>query len=248
MDFTAKTFVEELKVPTYFVNAERKITIPSIFLLLQEAAWLHASQHGFGYEHLQAKGLFWVLSKIKLVMYRYPQWGDTLRLETWGKEPETLTAFRDFEGWVNNEIYFTATSSWHILSLSTGRPQRMDDFRDHFPVPAGKHAIEEKLDKLPVPENPQQATALAVVPSDIDMNLHVNNTKYIEWGLDSFGFDFTQQHTLSEIEVNFLQQAKAGDSYTVATSAISNTEFISSVLRTGDGKELARMRTKWNKY
>ncbi|MDR0581410.1 MAG: hypothetical protein LBG31_00435 [Prevotellaceae bacterium] len=248
MDAAQKILVEEYTVPTYHVDFDRKITAPSLLLLLQEAAWKHANQHGFGYTRLQEKGAFWVLAKLRLVMYRYPQWQDTLRIETWGKAPELLTAFRDFEGFdrEGNKL-FAATSAWHILSISGNRPQSMEFFKNAFPIAEGKHAIEEKPAKIPAVTNLQQALPAAVLPSDIDMNLHVNNTRYVQWIIDRFDFDFLQQRRLMEMEINFLSQAKMGDSYTITTDNLSPNEFISSVHCGDYHKELARVRTRWEK-
>jgi acyl-ACP thioesterase len=248
METSQKILVEEYAVPTYHVDFERKITAPNLLLLLQEAAWKHASQHGFGYAQLQEKGLFWVLAKLKLVMHRYPQWTDTLRIETWGKAPELLTAFRDFEGLDRQGgAFFAATSAWHILSIAGNRPQSMEQFKNSFPIVEGRHALEEKPAKIPAAKNPQQTMPAAVLPSDIDMNLHVNNTRYVQWILDRFDFGFLQHHQLKEMEVNFLSQAKMGDRYVIATGRLSNTEFISSAVRDDDHKELVRVRTLWEK-
>jgi acyl-ACP thioesterase len=248
METSQKILVEEYAVPTYHVDFERKIIVPNLLLLLQEAAWKHASQHGFGYAHLQEKGLFWVLAKLKLVMHRYLQWTDTLRIETWGKTPELLTAFRDFEGLDRQGgAFFAATSAWHILSIAGNRPQSMEHFKNNFPIVEGKHALEEKPAKIPAAKNPQQTMPAAVLPSDIDMNLHVNNTRYVQWILDRFDFGFLQRHQLKEIEVNFLSQAKMGDQYVITTGRQSNTEFISSAVRYDDHKELVRARTLWEK-
>ena len=250
MDALQKILVEEYIVPTYHVDFDRKITVPNLLLLLQESAWKHANQHDFGYNHLQEKGLFWVLAKIKLVMYRYPHWQERLRIETWGKLPELLTAFRDFEGFdEQGEKLFAATSAWHILSTAGNRPQPMGDFKTLFPIAEGRHAIEEKPAKITIVKNPQQTLPAAVLPSDIDMNLHVNNTRYIQWILDRFDFGFLQQHQLKEIEVNFLSQAKMGDRYVITTGMLRNNEFISSALHDDDDhKELTRVRTLWEKH
>lgn len=222
MDALQKILVEEYIVPTYHVDFDRKITVPNLLLLLQESAWKHANQHDFGYNHLQEKGLFWVLAKIKLVMYRYPHWQERLRIETWGKLPELLTAFRDFEGF---------------------------DEQGEKLFAEGRHAIEEKPAKITIVKNPQQTLPAAVLPSDIDMNLHVNNTRYIQWILDRFDFGFLQQHQLKEIEVNFLSQAKMGDRYVITTGMLRNNEFISSALHDDDDhKELTRVRTLWEKH
>ena len=241
-------FIEEHKIHTYHVDFEQKITIPSIFLFMQEIAWHHANKYGFGYQHLRDKGMFWVLSKLHLIVHRYPRWNDVLHLETWGKEPEPLTAFRDFEGYDQNKHFlFSATSAWHVLSAANNRLQRTDEFKKNFPVPEGKHAIEAKPKKLAAPENVEKTEALPILPSDIDMNMHVNNTRYVQWAIDAFGFDFVQQNIMCEIEINFLWQAVAGDQYIVTTSQQGDNEYIQSILRSSDNKELARMKTKWEK-
>ncbi len=241
-------FREAHKIHTYHVDFEQKITIPGIFLFLQEIAWHHANEYGFGFSQLQEKGLFWVLSKIKLVMHRYPLWNDVLHLETWSKEPELLTAFRDYEGFDQDQNHlFSATSAWHVLSAATQRPQRLDELRKLFSILEGKHAIEEKPEKLPDFQALERSAEFPVLPSDIDMNLHVNHTRYITWMLDHFGFEFLQQHQLEEIEVNFLWPAVAGDRYFIATGSENGTTFGSSIIRSGDQKELARIRTAWRK-
>ncbi|MDR0729656.1 MAG: hypothetical protein LBF19_06000 [Prevotellaceae bacterium] len=245
-DWHKKVLAETHQIPTYFVDFEQKMTIPSLFLLMQEAAWRQATRHGFGYRQLQEKGLFWVLAKIKVIIRHYPQWTDTIRLETWSKEPERLTAYRDFEGFdAHDRRLFAATSAWHILSAATNRPQSLDDFRTRFPIPEGRHAIEEKPAKLPSPVNPATTAAATVLPSDIDLHRHVNNTRYVQWVLDCFPFAFLQTHRIREIEVNFLQQAKVADTYRVDTEALSDVEYLSSILREHDGKDLARIRTLW---
>jgi acyl-ACP thioesterase len=245
-DASPQLFIETHQIPTYFLDFERQLTFPNLLSLLQEAAWKHAERHHFGYGDLSRQGVFWVLSKIRVIMHRAPQGTETLRIETWGKEPELLTAFRDYEGFDGQgRRCFSATSSWHILSVATNRPQALDAFRKGFPVAVGRHAIEEKPGKISAPPQPQTTPPAAVLPSDIDMQKHVNNTRFVQWVLDRFPFDYLQEHRLREIEVNFLQQAKIGDYYHVATGAVSATECISSVVRENDGKELARIRTQW---
>ncbi|MDR1680617.1 MAG: hypothetical protein LBS12_02390 [Prevotellaceae bacterium] len=241
-----KVWTETYKIPTYFVDFEQKMTLPSLLLLLQESAWGQANRHGFGYLHLQEKGLFWVLAKINVKIHRYPQWLDTLRLETWSKPPERLTAYRDFEGFdAHGRLLFSATSAWHILNAATNRPQSLDDFIRCFPIPEGRHAIAEKPGKIPPAANPSVTAAAVVLPSDIDLHRHVNNTRYVQWVLDRFPFDFIQTHRVREIAVNFLQQAKVPDRYRVDTEALTGVEYLSAVVREHDGKDLARVRTLW---
>jgi acyl-ACP thioesterase len=229
------------------VDCQKKMSIPGLLLFLQEIAGVHASRWHFGYDALREKGQFWVLSKLKVLLHHYPQWHDELRLETWSKEPETLTAYRDFLGYDQHHNHvFSATSAWHILSEQTNRPQRVDALRDFLPIINDKHAIDEKIDKLPPLENITKTTQpKRVVWSDVDMNMHVNNARYVQWVIDQFPSDFLETHRMAEIEVNFLQQARLDDTYYIVTQAISDAIYLVSVVRNDDHKELARVRTVW---
>jgi acyl-ACP thioesterase len=187
-----------------------------------------------------------VLAKVKVLLYDYPQWNDELRIDTWSKEPELLTAYRDFEGYDKRcRSLFSATSAWHILSESAHRPQRVDTLKHSFLIPENKHAIAEKLNKIPAPEMTTATAPQKVLWSDIDINMHVNNSRYVQWVMDSFPVDFLLAHQVVEIEVNFLQQAVLGDQYYINTQKISPAEFISSVVRVEGQKELARVRMVW---
>ncbi len=241
-----EVFTAVFPVRTDYVDWEKKLSIPGLFLFLQEIAWEHANTWDFGYEHLKEKDQFWVLSKVNVHIRQYPQWNDELHLQTWGKEPELLTAYRDFMGSDRQGTeLFKATSAWHILSSTTGRPQRVDIMKQRCPIPTGLHAIEEKPGKLPAPADAPAGETHPVMLSDIDMNRHVNNTRYIQWVLDSFPYEFALAHKISEIEVNFLQQAKLGDQYYVATQALGENTFFSAVIRISDQKELVRVKTRW---
>jgi acyl-ACP thioesterase len=234
------------RLHTNYVDGQKKLSLPGLFIFLQEIAWEHATQRGFGYARLKAQGQFWVLAKVKVLLYDYPQWNDELRIDTWSKAPELLTAYRDFEGYDTEcRSLFSATSAWHILSEGAHRPQRVDALKQSFLIPENKHAIAEKLAKLPAPETTAMTTLHNVLWSDIDVNMHVNNSRFVQWVIDSFPASFLLSHRIVEIEVNFLQQAVLGDQYYIVSQEINPTTFITSVFRADGQKELARVRTVW---
>ncbi|MDR2449541.1 MAG: hypothetical protein LBD52_06240 [Prevotellaceae bacterium] len=230
---------------TNYVDGRKKLSLPGLFILLQEIALEHATLRGFGYDHLKTQGQFWVLAKVKVLLYEYPQWNDELHIDTWSKEPEILTAYRDFEGYDTQRRHlFSATSSWHILSEGAHRPQRVDALKQSFLIPENKHAIAEKLNKIPAPGATTPGALKTVLWSDVDVNMHVNNSRYVQWVIDSFPAAFVLSRQIAEIEVNFLQQAVLGNQYYIFTQENNPAEFISSVIRADDQKELARVKLK----
>ncbi|MDR3236486.1 MAG: hypothetical protein LBT48_07185 [Prevotellaceae bacterium] len=246
IDITPSIYTNHYRLRINYVDGCKKLSLPGLFIVLQEIAGEHATSLGFGYEQLQHEGQFWVLAKLKAVLHNYPQWDDEIRIDTWSKEPELLTAFRDFEGYdQKGKLLFSATSAWHILNMNTNRPQRVDTRKEAFHIPAGKYAVNEKLQKIPLPTKISAEASKNVLWSDIDVNMHVNNTRYIQWVTDALPLDLLLHRTAVEIEANFLQQAKLGDQYYIAHEQTDADTTLMAAVRTSDHRELVAARIVW---
>ena len=85
--------------------------------------------------------------------------------------------------------------------------------------------------------------------SDLDINQHVNNVKFVEWIVESVPSATLNAWVASEVEINFLAEAFHEDRILAACSAQDpdHTIFHHSIARQQDGRELARAITKWRK-
>ena len=222
-----------------------RLSPASLFGFLQESAWRHANSRGFGLSHLAEENTFWVLAKMHVRIRRLPDWTEQIRAETWSKQPELLTAYRDFEFFdADNQSIILAASSWHILDRDTLRPVALTRFADRFPVVA-RHAIAEKPQKVPLPTSDAVRSGVQTVqPGDIDVNQHVNNTKYVQWALNCIPFAFQKRHVLGEISVNFLSQSYIGERYFVDCYQDGLT-FTHLILSAEDNRKLAAVQSRW---
>jgi acyl-ACP thioesterase len=219
----------------------------TLFCFLQESAWRHANSKDFGWERLAERNEYWILAKVHVQINRMPKWPEKIRCETWGKAPELLTAFRDYEFFdANHQPVIRATSSWHILDMQTHRPKTLTTFADDFPV-VDRQAIADKPQKIKPPASDcERSTVFTVHLSDLDLNMHVNNTKYVQWAIDCIPFDFQEQHQLHEINVNFLSQSSLGETYFIETYQ-NNLTFTHFILSEKDSRKLAAVQSVWNK-
>ena len=143
--------------------------------------------------------------------------------------------------------------SWTLLASSRNeecdhqnchRPTALSHFADDFPI-VNRCAINEKPQKIQIPAtNAVKSEVQTVVPSDIDMNLHVNNTKYVQWAMDCVPLAFQQQYTPCEISVNFLSQARIGENYFVETYC-NKLIFTHLIVSQKDNRKLATVESKW---
>jgi acyl-ACP thioesterase len=239
--------VDYYEITSYLVDFKQRLTPVSLLCFLQESAWKHAQSRGFGWHDLAQRQEFWILAKIHAIIHRIPEWRETIRLETWGKQPELLTAFRDFELFdSNNSSVISATSSWHILDMQQHKPVSMESFLGKFPIDPDRHAIEHKPEKLRLPNvDAITGKSFAIKPSDIDMNQHVNNTRYVQWATDCIPFEFQQTHLLNEINVNFVSESRIGEECYIETYQEANNLFLQVVVRKEDKKKLALIKSNW---
>lgn len=237
---------KELNIQSFQVNLQKQLTVQTLLELFQEMAWLHAESKHFGWNDLHQINQLWVISKFHIKINQFPEWMEHIQLETWGKLCDKYIAYRDFElKNAENKLLIYATSSWLILDNQTFKIQNLDHFISNFEPWENRHAIPEKPSKIEPIALKNKSHIQEVKYSDLDMNQHVNNTKYIQWIIDDMRFDFLNTHQLSEIEINYLHQAKYGDSYSIYHQQ-TESSYIHSIFCENIQKELVRVKTKWN--
>ncbi len=237
---------EKWTIPSYFVDENAQLTVSCLFRMLQEMSNKHASLLGAGWYQLREKGFFWVITKIQLKINRLPKWEEQVILRSWVKKSNAATSPRDYEMVdADGNVLVAGSSIWAILDIENSRPQLMQMFDGYF-LPQDRNAIErrpQKISALELPENTSRRKE--VMPSDIDMNRHVNNAHYIQWAFDSVGQEFRNTHRITDVTVNFISQAKLGDHYAVHSKQISETGYQTVLYSPDDNQEFCRILTDW---
>jgi acyl-ACP thioesterase len=241
---TEQFFTKQLTVNSFHADLKGELSIPSLFYFFQEIAWEHATIHGFGYEDLKSQNQFWVLSRIHLVADKLPRWSEQFSLSTWPCGIDGPFALRDFV--ITNhkgEQVARATSSWLIVDAQTRRPKRPDGFRERMPV---CESIRATATNAPRIDNVQGEmlceTNRTVGVCDIDVNGHINNTRYIEWAVDSIALDDYRRKAITQVDVNFLAEGFCHDICMHKTEDLSVNFRKTTITRISDGKDLAIVR------
>lgn len=217
---------EAHKIRTYEVDFNNVVKLSSVFNYMQEAASNNANQLKFGYDDLIKEGLFWVLSRAKIEISNYLKVGDDIIIETWPKRTDKLFALRDFKMYnSDNEIVGKATTAWLLLDSKTMRPVKPDLLLDKVPQYKIERAIEEVPGKIAEPETREFITEKNIGYTDIDVNQHVNNVKYIEFVLDSFTQDQYMGKKISAMQINFLSESKYGDRIQIFKGSLRQSAY-----------------------
>jgi len=206
------TWKESYKLRTFDVDLTNHVKISAIFNFMQESAANSADSLGFGYDQLIDDQLFWVLSRAKIEIISLPSLGDEIRIETWPRGLDKIFALRDFliyDG--NNNLVAKATTSWLMIDGKTKRPFRNDVLAKRLPQIEATPAIEEACGKIETLPNPEFINEVKVGYTDIDINQHLNNVRYIEYILNCFPTDFYKNNSISKLQVNFLSESRYDD-------------------------------------
>jgi acyl-ACP thioesterase len=244
----ANIWQESYRIRSYEVDCRNRLSILSTFNYMQEAASRHAAALGVSIHQLLAENHTWLLSRLKIKIAAYPRWNDQIRASTWPSGARQLFALRDFELTdTDNRPFAKALSAWLVIDLQRRRPIRIEPFLERLKPIEGSHAIDGGLDKLPPLKHHTHETRFVVRFSDLDINQHVNNVKFVEWVIESLPPAVLNSMVLSELEINFLAEAFYGDQILAACSPQNsdNTQFLHRLTRGQDRHELVRARTKW---
>ena len=206
-----KTYTQEFRIASYQTDLTARIRPSAILEIMQEMAGAHAEMLDVGRKRLDPMNLCWVLTRVEVRMDRMPVSGEIISVETFPMPNRRVFfpryfIFRDAQG----QQIGCAGSMWVVLNMTTRTMASgaeitafMPDNRD-LSAPMGMPATVEDAAG-------EAAEALRLpVYTDLDVNGHVNNTRYLDWCCNALGIDVMQGHALLHFAVNFNQEILPG--------------------------------------
>lgn len=201
-----------LKIRAFDVDANNRLKVSTIFDYFQDAASNDAERLNFGYKEFIPMGLFWVLSWMKIECIEFPKFMDEVKVQTWGKKQHKLYSMRDYLLVDSkSKIICKGTSAWLLLDSKTLRPKILPVLFPDIKMLDSKDALTELPKKLIPIRNTEIIYASQIRYSDIDLNQHTNNAKYIELMLNCYDEEFHKSHVLKTLAVSFNSQTKYSD-------------------------------------
>ena len=233
------------QVRSYECGPDGKARMDTICNYLQEAASLHAEEMGFSKSDFESEGkdISWVLTRLRVKMFRYPKWEEDVRVVTYPRGGRRIVAWRDFELFDEaGELLGAATSEWMIINLAT---RKIVPIPEHVfacantvcPPVLGEAPFTAKI-RWPEEAQPLITKSFRARRCDIDLNGHVNNVHYVEWLLEALPEPIP---TCGELELVFRSETFAGDEVRVSSCATGDGAFIlRCASETGQDHVLAR--------
>lgn len=253
-NISSSPWTESFQITSLLVNPLGRLGLYGLLNLLQETAWKHAENLGLGLKDIEKEGFFWVITRQSLQMKAWPRFGDHLQIKTWLRSPEGAFVSREFAilNEQGEEIGLCSTS-WLALERASKRILPAEGLRswDQITHPRATGLTPEKI---PVAGEYNKLAKFRVRNSDLDINQHVNNTKYAQWILDAIPYELHKKLYLKNYSVNFLAETHLGDEVEVFSSCdapdpLSTSQGTTTYkgTRSSDGKTLFTAQLGWEK-
>jgi len=243
-----KTFEKQQKLSVYEFDSENKLKINSLFNYIQDIAAEHAESLLVGRKNLEQWNLFWVLSWVKVKIVGYPKFGESIRIKTWPKRQYRLFSLRDLLFYnQNDEVFAKVSTAWLLVNAKSMRATSVES----LPIPINYHSEEDALTETPdkisaLSPNKQLVFEKSIKYSDIDVNKHVNNAKYVEYLFDCYSKEELEQKTIKEITLSFLSEAKFDDEISIFREKLSVTSHIFEAYNKSNEKLIFKAIIDWN--
>lgn len=180
---------------------------------MQTAAGLDLDAKGMTYEFLRDHGIVFVLTKLKIEMTDIAGKGDTVKVESWPKCIKGVTFIRDFVISSNGRRIGYATTQWALMDFVNRRPVRATSLPKTLPDEDHEFSRDIELERHITPSEtaiPCGVYKRKVMLSDLDENLHLNNTNYADIMLDYIP-EYPDNKSFETVQINFRGEARLND-------------------------------------
>lgn len=222
---------------------------PSLwFDCFQNAASQQSARLGLSIRDLIQRGLTWVVSRYRLTVLRAPGWRERIRVITWRSTPHDQMVPREFRVMDERDrIIAMGQGIFMLLDYATRQPVSPTGPLKAYPV-VDETVFAETFTRLPALTAPlHPAVEITVRRDDLDLNRHVNNTRYVVFALESIPEEIQHPLQPDRIDIVFKASARLGDIVEARVQKMDGPHptFLHQLARKTDGREFCRLLTRW---
>ena len=243
------TYTEEFCVRTFHIDQHKRMRIPHLINLMQEAAMQNVIELGVSVWDLEKHHVSWVLMRMHLRIFRIPKLGERIRIVTRPAGFEKFFVYRDYRIYdAADQVVAEAPSTWLLMDTNTRRMTRIPPFILAYEMPAEADCLPRIRHKLPHFEMTSGQQTFAVEWHDLDFNKHLSNMLYIKWMLDSLDHQHLNSTQLESLDIFYRMECRAGERVDAAFQQVDDFTYLHRLSRQSDGKEVASAQSKWKLF
>lgn len=246
-----KKFSKDYEIHYYEVDYRLQSTITTIVNFMGDIGTEQSNKLGVGIEDLILKNMTWVFYQYDIKVNRYPKYGEKLRMVTEPSGFKKFYATRDYVIYDESDNKVVEAKAIFFL-INTEKRRAMRVPQDQYEIYGvdGDLGKDFKVDRLEKIEEVMYSKDFKIRYSDIDSNRHVNNTKYIEWAIETMPLDLVKDYELKSIKVTFEKECLYGEEVSVSTQTREEADgTITSLhkIENESGKQITALVGEWRR-
>lgn len=238
----AKTFEYSMKIPFDMSDVNGYIKIPQLILLSLQVSGMQSIELGMSDMYiLENYNLVWIITDYNMKIERLPVFDEKITIETYAKSHNRLFCYRAFN--IKDEAGNTIiemVATFVLMDRDTRKVHPvMSEITDAFDSELSKTMLRGPRFKE-LEGGVEQEYRVRFY--DLDMNGHVNNSKYLDWVFEVMGADFLTQHVPKKVHLKYVKEVLAGG---LITSQYEQDGLKTQHQITSDGQINAQAEIEW---
>ena len=236
------TYQMKMKIPFDMADMNGHIKLPDVILLSLQVSGMQSINLGVSDKDvLEQYNLVWIITDYDIDVVRLPQFAEEITIETEALTYNRLFCYRRFT------IYDEAGQEI-IHMVATFVLMDRESRKVHPVVPEIVAPYQSEFSKklLRGPKYAELEDAISkdyhVRFYDLDMNGHVNNSKYLDWIFEVMGAGFLTNHIPKKINLKYVKEVRPGG---MITSSYELNQLESNHQVTSDGDINAQAKIIW---
>lgn len=209
-------------------DAERLVRPSALLVYMQETSNRHVASAGASLDELRdTKDLAFILSKIRIAIHRRPAAFEDIKVETWTVEPRGYSSLRCFRILSGDEIIAECDSTWALIDTTERKLHKFDEAGYDFENEAPLSLSVPSRTRAPSGTEYAEVGKREIVYSDLDYNMHMNNTRYPDMLCDYLPLDEVKR--IKSITLSYLNEAAFGRTVTVYRAKTDGCYYFKTV-------------------
>lgn len=225
-------YSESYRTRWHDTDAERRVCPSQLLVYMQETSNGHTRSAGRTTDDLRdKKHLAFILSKLRLEIYRPLYAFEDITVETWTSPSRGFSSLRSFRILRGDEVIAAADSVWALVDTENGslhKPQESGyGFEHEDSVPLDLPARVRFPSDIPL----ERIGERTVVYSDLDLNMHMNNTRYPNMLCDFLPLE--EVGRIKGMVLSYLHEGSFGSTLTVFCAKTEKDRYFRTVNENG---------------
>ncbi|MBQ9783583.1 MAG: hypothetical protein IJW44_03590 [Clostridia bacterium] len=213
-------------------DANRQLRPSQLLVYMQETSNQHVAHVGMTLDELRdRKHLAFILSKIRLAFYRPLYAFEDIEVQTWTTPGRGYSSCRCFRILRGDEVIAEADSTWALINTETRQLCKPEE--TGYPFENEEALTLDVPNRIRFPSDcvPEEVAKRKIVYSDLDYNMHMNNTRYPDMLCDYLPLDTVGK--IRGMTLSYLHEAAYGNTITVLRAQKDNVYYFRTLNEEG---------------